>query len=79
MRDVRSKSEVAFGQIFGKRMKALRKERRFTQDDVAQHVGCHNSNIGHIESGRYTINLYHAILIADKLGITIYELAGLTE
>ena len=55
----------------GKRIAELRKEKRWSQDELAQKSGIGKSHIGRIELGRYSVGLDTLQKICDALEVTI--------
>ena len=55
----------------GKRIAELRKEKRWSQDELAQKSGIGKSHIGRIELGRYSVGLDTLEKICDALEVTI--------
>lgn len=58
----------------GLRIKELREERHWTQEECASYLGFHYSTIGHLESGDRNITMKTIDRIADGFGITLGEL-----
>lgn len=59
---------------FAKRLKYLRKARKYTQDDLAAMSGISRSTIGMVESNKRDITLDKIEKIAKALGIEAKEL-----
>ena len=55
----------------GKRIAELRKEKRWSQDDLALHSGVGKAHIGRIELGRYSVGVDTLEKICDALEVTI--------
>lgn len=55
------------------RIAELRKERRLSQDQLANHVGVTRQTITSLEVGKYTASLTLAYKIAKFFGMTIEE------
>lgn len=55
----------------GKRIAELRKEKRWSQDDLALHSGVGKAHIGRIELGRYSVGVDTLQKICDALEVTI--------
>ncbi len=55
----------------GKRIAELRKEKRWSQDELAQKSGIGKSHIGRIELGRYSVGVDTLEKICDALEVTI--------
>ena len=60
--------------VLGKKMQALRKKRRMTQEDLAEKVGVSATYIGFIEQGRYAPSLDLLEKIAKILRVKVNEL-----
>lgn len=62
----------------GLRVRALRKERKLAQDDLAERAGLHRTQIGHVEQGTRDLRLSTLMKVAHALGVDAGELvAGL--
>lgn len=59
---------------FGKKIQELRKERKLTQEDLADVVGVDRSYMGFVERGERNPTLDKLIKIAKALRITLSEL-----
>ena len=57
-------------------IRALRKARNLTQEQLAAKIGATKGMVGHWERGFTSISLEHACAIADVLECTLDELAG---
>jgi transcriptional regulator with XRE-family HTH domain len=55
----------------GARIAELRKAKGLTQAQLAEKTGFSQSNIGRIETGRYSVGLDVLTKIADALGATV--------
>ena len=55
----------------GKRIAELRKAKGLTQMQLAEKTGFSQSNIGRIETGRYSVGLDVLASIAEALGATV--------
>lgn len=60
-------------------IRRLRKERKLSQEELAQAVGTTRQTITSIEVGRYTASLPLAYKIARYFGLTIEEVFDFTE
>ena len=58
----------------GLRIKALREERGWTQQECATYLDFHYSTIGHLESGDRNVTLATLEKIAEGFGITLEDL-----
>jgi len=62
----------------GNRVRALRKEKAWSQDVFADRSGLHRAHVGEIERGESNVTLQTLKIIADTLGCRITDLvAGL--
>jgi transcriptional regulator with XRE-family HTH domain len=58
----------------GKRMRALRAKRGFSQEAFADHCGLHRTAMSLIERGKRVPNLRTLVTISRGFGITVSEL-----
>lgn len=58
----------------GLRIKELREERHWTQEECASYLGIHYSTVGHLESGDRNVTMKTLDRIAKGFGITLEEL-----
>jgi putative transcriptional regulator len=56
------------------RLKVLRAERDWSQQDLAERLGVSRQSVNAIEKGRYDPSLPLAFRIADVFGLTIEEI-----
>ena len=61
---------------FGARLRALRKERDLSQEEVALSAGLDRSYLGKIERGEANVSLVNIHRIAGALGVRTGELLG---
>jgi len=59
---------------FGKRIRALRKRKGWTQVYMAEHVGIDRSFISDLENGRKEVCIRNLELLATAFGITVSKL-----
>lgn len=59
---------------FGKRIRELRLEKGWSQEQFADEVGVHRTYIGAVERGEQNIALDNIERVAKRLGITVEEL-----
>lgn len=62
------------GKKMAGKMQEIRKSKGWSQQDLADMVGCRRETIGNIESGKYNPSLELADAIALFLGVTVYDL-----
>lgn len=58
----------------GRRLKSIRIDRNFSQEELANKAGTSTGTIASVESGRSGIGLETAFNITDALGCTLDEL-----
>ena len=56
------------------RLKVLRAERNWSQQDLAERLGVSRQSVNAIETGKYDPSLPLAFKIADVFGLTIEEI-----
>ncbi len=61
-------------QEFGDRVRALRTERRWSQEDLAEHAGLHRNYVGGIERGERNVGLDNIHALADALQVAVRDL-----
>ena len=54
---------------FGKRLRSLRNDAGFSQEQLAEHAGVHRTYVGHVERGETTPTLYSIVRFAEALGV----------
>lgn len=60
----------------GKSVRYYRIQKGISQEKLAGSIGLHRTYIGAIEQGRQNITFKNMILLADGLGIHVFELLG---
>ena len=60
--------------IVGAKIRALRKEKGFTQDEFAIRAGLNRTHLYRLESGRQSITLRTLKIIADALDLRVSDL-----
>jgi len=65
---------IEYQQVFGKRIRELRKERELSQIELAAKVGIDRSYIGFLERGERNPSLEMIAKIAEALDVTPDEL-----
>ena len=58
------------------RLKELRKDRKLTQQELAEKAGLHLTYIGHLELGKYHPTVFVMWKISKALGVTMNELTN---
>lgn len=66
-------------QAFGQRVRELRKERGYSQEQFADLAGLDRSYMGHIERGEKNITLLKIYQISDALKLQPQDLFGKTD
>lgn len=59
---------------FGSRLRSLRRDRRLTQVQLADHLGIDRSYISDVERGRKAMSLTYLETVADGFKLTLPEL-----
>lgn len=63
-------------QLFGKKVRSIRKELQLSQDELADLCGLHRTYIGAVERGERNITLLNAKKIADALQVSLSTLVS---
>ncbi len=58
-------------QYLGRRIRILRAERNWSQEDLAERAGLHRNYIGHVERGELNISLMQLAKIARALDVRV--------
>jgi transcriptional regulator with XRE-family HTH domain len=64
---------------FGLKIKFLREQKKWTQENLADETGFHRTYIGMIERGERNISLTHIAVFARVFSSTISQLLDFTE
>lgn len=59
------------------RLKEVRKDKKMTQQELAEKAGLHLTYVGHLELGKYHPTVYVMWKISKALGISMNELTNL--
>lgn len=59
---------------FGKQVRNLRRERRWSQEDLADNSGVHRTYIGAIERGEQNVSIDNIIKLAKALDVSLEQL-----
>lgn len=62
--------------IFGERLKVLRKENHLNQEEIAKILGCTQRKISYMEQGVTEPDLQSLVKLADYFGVSIDFLCG---
>jgi transcriptional regulator with XRE-family HTH domain len=60
----------------GARVRALRSERGWTQEQLAHHTGFDRKSVNRIENAAYSPSVDRLFLLADALGVPAADLLG---
>jgi transcriptional regulator with XRE-family HTH domain len=71
-----AKDVVLSRQEIGKRLKAIRHQRRITQVELAEKLGTHQANVSQIERGVRGLTLQQAVKLARMLHVSPDRLLG---
>ena len=66
-------------ELFGQRLRALRKQNKETQDALAEALGVRKTQISEIEQGHNTTTLEKLVLICEHYKVSADYLLGLTD
>lgn len=58
----------------GEKIKELRKEKGWTQSELAHKAMTHENSVFQWETGKNEPSIYHCIALADVFGVTLDEL-----
>ena len=72
--DVRKAIDTEFQKNFGKRIKQLRVDKKYTQEVLADKAGLHWTYLGQIERGERNPTLKNIVKLARALAISMHEL-----
>lgn len=61
-------------EAFGAVVREARKERGFSQEGFADHVGVHRTYMGLVERGKNVVTILTAMRIAEGLGVPLSDL-----
>lgn len=65
--------------LFGERLRMLRKEKSLKQDDLAKVLGCTQRKISYLEQGVTEPDLQTLFKLSDYFDVTIDYLCGRTD
>ena len=63
-------------QLFGEKVRSIRKEQQLSQDELADQCGLHRTYIGAVERGERNITLINAEKITNALQVSLSELVS---
>jgi transcriptional regulator with XRE-family HTH domain len=61
----------SLAQHLGRRIRLLRAERNWSQEDLAERAGVHRNYIGHVERGELNISVLQLAKIAQAFGVRV--------
>ena len=65
--------------IFAKRLRVLRKEKKWTQTQMAEYLQCSLRAYQYYEEGKHIPDLYGLLALADILEVSLDYLTGRSE
>ena len=76
----RKKTDPALQLAIGQRIKELREQRKWSQEEFADRCGVHRTYVGSAENGARNLTIQVLTMFARTFGMTVSELvAGLEE
>ncbi|TCK73435.1 helix-turn-helix domain-containing protein [Acidipila rosea] len=60
--------------LFGKAVRALREERGYSQEDLAERAGLHRNYVGGVERGERNVALENIVKLAGALSVRTRDL-----
>jgi XRE family transcriptional regulator, regulator of sulfur utilization len=76
---MRSRSSMDMRASFGNRVRRLRAEHRWTQEELAERAGLTPNYVGRIERGEVSASLCVAAQLSDALGMRLDQLLRLPD
>lgn len=67
---------VDITQLFGEKVRSIRKEQQLSQDELAGQCGLHRTYVGAVERGERNITLINAEKIANALQVSLSKLVS---
>ncbi|MBJ8024913.1 helix-turn-helix transcriptional regulator [Bacillus cereus] len=65
--------------MFGQRLKDLRREKKLTQQDIADVLGIEKSNISRFESGKQSLSSENIIKTAKYFNVSVDYILGISD
>lgn len=65
-----------YTKLLSERLKNVRKEKKVTQQELAERAGLHLTYVGHLELGKYHPTVYVMWKIAKALGVSMNDLTN---
>ena len=66
--------KVSTKALFGKALRALREERGYSQEELAERAGLHRNYVGGVERGERNVALENIVKLAGALSIRTRDL-----
>lgn len=60
--------------LFGKAVRALREERGYSQEELAERAGLHRNYVGGVERGERNVALENIVKLAGALSVRTHDL-----
>jgi transcriptional regulator with XRE-family HTH domain len=60
--------------LFGKAIRALREERGYSQEELAERAGLHRNYVGGVERGERNVALENIVKLAAALSVRTHDL-----
>jgi len=77
--DIQRAEELSIRALFGRRIRALRRARGYSQERFAYHSGLDRSYVGGVERGERNVSLDNIAVLARGLDLPVFELFRFDE
>ena len=67
-------SKTRLQKIIGKRIRTIREEKGYSQEELAEKAGVYRTYVGHVEVGKYMPSAYTLYKFSKALGVKAVEL-----